>query len=893
MLKGDIIWPQSRRYKTQTPWEPVGFFSECLCNASRFDLMLGFFSSSAISVLADGFAIFLHNGGRMRLIINDILTDADKEAIKKGNDDSLLEGVFDLSDIGSLCDTLSERDCHFFECLSWLIRKNKIEIKVLEQLNHENIIQLKEVVREYNGEVSYIFEYCDCNLLEFIEKHRKYQKIIPEPVIRDIILQITKGINYMHLNQFFHRDLKPENILVILNNYDFNRFNNNGQLKIKIADFGTAKEIPLRSNHPITDYVCTRWYRAPECVLRTDFYNEKVDIWAIGCIMAELYKLGPIFPGEDEFDQIHQILKILGTPTRGKWPWGYSQTDLLGIQFPVYYKKDLKKILQYISKEGVSLLNEIFQFESSMRPSCSKILSHPYFKIKERSPVVHSNLISLNRRNMYLNQKTENDKSKNYHLKNRISKNKIDNNNIFINDFDEKVNNDKNNNGTKIIRRNKNCYDAENINSYQNNINTKSDIENNSKAKNIINNNKQKTNRSLYISNYSSSKNIKNNYYSNDNNKLSNKGNTIRSIINNDSSNYIYRNINNNINYINNYNNRINNLRKIDTDKKIRNDKYKAINKIKLGITNKKILRLSKNLKEESKNNESDYNKKNINPNKIGRIYMNEDNFNTYSSKYKGQYSYIPKGREENKEDSKNKSIENEHNRRFLHFSSDKCERPKKVIQNRNIKELKIYNEIENDYNNLSSDGNGCYNKYNSYKNVDKKNILFEDSLEKKIENNIIFRRNNKNINRNNHRFYESNACRINYQNNDNYYSYNGYNKCKCSFLRNNSARRNILSNKDEGYYAANTHKTKRLGDYYMNNNSTPRAHSIIKKENNNALSPIRRNEQNNFLYSSFIISKKNHKMLFGKSQNLSKNNTIRNINPKNNFKKSNDNLVP
>ena len=82
--------------------------------------------------------------------------------------------------------------------------------------------------------------------------------------------------------------------------------------------------------------------------------------------MAELYRLGPIFPGEDEFDQIHQILKILGTPTRGKWPWGYYQTDLLGIQFPVYYKKDFKKILQYINKEGVNLLNEIFHFESSM-----------------------------------------------------------------------------------------------------------------------------------------------------------------------------------------------------------------------------------------------------------------------------------------------------------------------------------------------------------------------------------------------------------------------------------------------------------------------------------------------------------------------------------------------
>ncbi len=143
MLKGDIIWPPSRRYKTQTPWEPVGFFSECLCNASRFDLMLGFFSSSAISILADGFATFLHNGGKMRLIINDILTDADKEAIKRGEDDSMLEGIFDLSDLESLRDTLSERDRHFFECLSWLIRNNKIEIKIIAPLSGEGIAHTK------------------------------------------------------------------------------------------------------------------------------------------------------------------------------------------------------------------------------------------------------------------------------------------------------------------------------------------------------------------------------------------------------------------------------------------------------------------------------------------------------------------------------------------------------------------------------------------------------------------------------------------------------------------------------------------------------------------------------------------------------------------------------
>jgi len=783
---------------------------------------------------------------------------------------------------------LKERFVSLEECLE---RK---EVRILGQLKHENIVQLKEVIREKSGEVSYIFEYCDCNLLEFIEKHRKIQKLIPESIIRDIILQITKGIKYMHSNQFFHRDLKPENILVILNNYDFNSVNNNGQLRIKIADFGTAKEIPLRNNLPMTDYVCTRWYRAPECVLRTDFYNEKVDIWAIGCIMSELYRLSPIFPGEDEFDQIHQMLKILGTPTRGKWPWGYYQTDLLGIQFPVYYKKDFKKILQYISKEGVNLLNEIFQFEFSMRPTCSKILSHPYFKINERS-LLQSNIRSLNRRNLYLNQKTDNDKRKNNNINNRIYKNKINNNNIIFNNINGMANNSKINNGNKIIKRNKNYYEAESINIYKNNINTRSYVENNRKGKNSINNNRQRTNRILYISNYSSNKNIKDNYNSNNITKNVSMISTIRRKISNDNSNYIYRNLNNiNNSFINcdsNYNN-VNNLRKIDTDKKIRNNKYKTINKIKSDMVNKRILRFSKNLKEESKDNEINCYKKELNSNKNGSIYKNEDNFSAYSNNYKSKYSYIPLDREENKEDSKNKSIENGHNQRFIHFSSDKYERPKRVIQNRKVKEIKRYNEFESDYNNLSSDGNE-YNKYNSYKKTNKKNIHFEDNLEKKNgNNNIIFRRNHKNINRDNHRFYVSNACRINYRNNDNYYSYNGYNNCKCSFLRNNSVRRNVINNnKDRGYYATNTHKIRNLGDYYMNNNSsTPRAHYNIKKENNNALSPIRRNEQNNFLYSSFIISKINHKMLFGKSQYSFRNNTIRNFNPNNYFIKADDN---
>lgn len=132
MLKTDIIWPQSRRFKSKTEWEPVGFFSEALCNATQFDLKLGFFSSSAINVLADGFAAFLYNGGRMRMIINDILSTEDKDVILTAQNKNLIIPAFNLNDLASIKNTLSDRDKHFFECLSWLIRNNRLDIKIIK-----------------------------------------------------------------------------------------------------------------------------------------------------------------------------------------------------------------------------------------------------------------------------------------------------------------------------------------------------------------------------------------------------------------------------------------------------------------------------------------------------------------------------------------------------------------------------------------------------------------------------------------------------------------------------------------------------------------------------------------------------------------------------------------
>lgn len=141
MLK-EVQFPAHRRFKSRTEWEPIGFFSDCLCNSTHFDLMLGFFSSSAINVLADGFASFLYNGGCMNLIVNDILTEQDKKAIANGELDTPIP-FFDISNIEQLKNTLSERDTHFFECLAWLIRNNRLDIRIVAPKNGIGISHTK------------------------------------------------------------------------------------------------------------------------------------------------------------------------------------------------------------------------------------------------------------------------------------------------------------------------------------------------------------------------------------------------------------------------------------------------------------------------------------------------------------------------------------------------------------------------------------------------------------------------------------------------------------------------------------------------------------------------------------------------------------------------------
>ncbi|KAL6070775.1 hypothetical protein STEG23_029321 [Scotinomys teguina] len=255
---------------------------------------------------------------------------------------------------------------------SWDECMNLREVKSLKKLNHANVIKLKEVIRE-NDHLYFIFEYMKENLYQLMKDRNK---LFPESVIRNIMYQILQGLAFIHKHGFFHRDMKPENLLCM------------GPELVKIADFGLARE--LRSQPPYTDYVSTRWYRAPEVLLRSSVYSSPIDVWAVGSIMAELYTFRPLFPGTSEVDEIFKICQVLGTPKKSDWPEGYQLASSMNFRFPQCIPINLKTLIPNASTEAIQLMTEMLSWDPKKRPTARQALKHPYFQVGQvLGPSVH------------------------------------------------------------------------------------------------------------------------------------------------------------------------------------------------------------------------------------------------------------------------------------------------------------------------------------------------------------------------------------------------------------------------------------------------------------------------------------------------------------------------
>jgi protein kinase len=248
---------------------------------------------------------------------------------------------------------MKQRYSSFDECLQLK------EVKSLRKIKHANVVKLLQVFRE-NEFLYLVFELLGKSLLKTITDHGAHS----EEEVKAIMTQILTGLAGVHRQGFFHRDLKPDNLLWLDDT-------------LKIADFGLAREI--RSRPPFSEYCGTRWYRAPEIILRSEFYNSPVDIWSAAVIMIELFLGRAVFPGTSETDQIYKIFAVLGTPNQRSWPDGIRLANRMGIRFPTAVPTGLAVLLPHASPAALALLTEMLRFDPARRPSATQALQHEWF----------------------------------------------------------------------------------------------------------------------------------------------------------------------------------------------------------------------------------------------------------------------------------------------------------------------------------------------------------------------------------------------------------------------------------------------------------------------------------------------------------------------------------
>ena len=259
------------------------------------------------------------------------------------------------------------------------------EYEVLTKLNDcDYIIKLLKIFYTVNDEgkvfQNLVFEYANNSLESFIDEFRRNKKYIPLEKIKQISKQILQGIDYIHKKNVIHRDLKPENILFFQDE------------NVKICDFGSSKFI--KDKKASTPYIVSRYYRAPELILGKTDYDEKIDIFAAGCIIAELFTLIPLFPGKAEGLQILEHISVLGNPGKDYFSNFNLPKDFIdyfaGIEIEGITKFEklinANKFYPYKEvKNAVDLILNMIKWNSEDRFSAEQCLNQPFFKGKENT----------------------------------------------------------------------------------------------------------------------------------------------------------------------------------------------------------------------------------------------------------------------------------------------------------------------------------------------------------------------------------------------------------------------------------------------------------------------------------------------------------------------------
>ncbi|KAI5191337.1 cyclin-dependent kinase 7 [Nematocida sp. AWRm77] len=240
------------------------------------------------------------------------------------------------------------------------------EIKHLKRISAEHVIEILDVFVQDNA-IHIVLPYMESNLEVIIRS--KNLVFMPQDV-KSWMLMVCQGLRECHARFILHRDIKPNNILI----------GKDGQAKL--ADFGISTDFgfPVRQ---MTNPVVTRWYKAPELLLGGTNYSFGVDIWALGCLFAELFLRTPYLPGTDDIHQLELIYKALGTPSTEDWP------ELMHLP---WYKEpaaaipppDFSSLFSAVGEDGLDLLKQMLVYNPAKRISIEGILSHRYFQTSPR-----------------------------------------------------------------------------------------------------------------------------------------------------------------------------------------------------------------------------------------------------------------------------------------------------------------------------------------------------------------------------------------------------------------------------------------------------------------------------------------------------------------------------